>query len=196
MIFLNRHGTQFGLISKANISQDTFLFPEEHRGLRNVKHPSRRYEFIGIRQLRNKMIPNQEIIYLPSGKPALKDSVLHISISHSAHTICLGVSEFDIGLDIEAPNDRILRIISKFCSKEETSLFNEQSVHDMTLLWTLKEAAYKKANNPGLDFKKEIKIIERTNNNQHLCRVSRNNKISEFKLAHEEIQGQILTYTT
>ena len=45
-------------------------------------------------------------------------------------------------------------------------------------------------------FKKEIKIIERTNNNQHLCRVSRNNKVSEFKLAHEEIQGQILTYTT
>tara|TARA_B100000767_G_C19674455_1_gene496716 strand:- start:10 stop:600 length:591 start_codon:yes stop_codon:yes gene_type:complete len=196
MIFFDRSGTQFGLISKANISQDTFLFPEESLGLEKVKHPSRRHEFIGIRQLRNKMIPNHEIIYLPSGKPALKESLLHISISHSVHTICLGVSEFDIGLDIEAPNDRILRIISKFCSKEETSLFNEQSVHDMTLLWTLKEAAYKKANKPGLDFKKEIKIIERTNNNQHLCRVSRNNKVSEFKLAHEEIQGQILTYTT
>ena len=141
------------------------------------------------------MIPNQEIIYLPTGKPTLKESILQISISHSEQTICLGVSKSNIGLDIEAPRDRILRITSKFCSKEEATLFDEQCARDMTLLWTLKEAAYKKVDKPGLDIKKEIRIISRRQN-EHLCRVSRNNKITEIDLAHEEIHGQILTYTT
>ena len=195
MIFFNRSSTQFGVVSKTDISEDAFLFPKEKIELEKVKHPSRRFEFIGIRQLRNEMIPNQEIIYLPTGKPTLKESILQISISHSEQTICLGVSKSNIGLDIEAPRDRILRITSKFCSKEETTLFDEQCARDMTLLWALKEAAYKKVDKPGLDFKKEIQIISRRQN-EHLCRVSKNNKITEFNLAHEEIHGQILTYTT
>ena len=195
MIFFNRPSAQFGLVSKTDISEDTFLFPSERLGLEKVKHPSRRFEFIGIRQLRNKMIPEHEIIYLPTGKPTLKESILQISISHSEQTICLGVSKSNIGLDIEAPREQILRITSKFCSKEEATLFDEQCVRDMTLLWTLKEAAYKKVDKPGLDFKKEIQIISRRQN-EHLCRVRRNNKITEFNLAHEEIHGQILTYTT
>tara|TARA_B100000524_G_scaffold55537_1_gene25816 strand:+ start:6345 stop:6932 length:588 start_codon:yes stop_codon:yes gene_type:complete len=195
MIFFNRSSAQFGLVSKSDISEDTFLFPSEQLGLEKVKHPSRRFEFIGIRQLRNKMIPEHEIIYLPTGKPTLKESILQISISHSEQTICLGVSKSKIGLDIEAPKDRILRITSKFCSKEEATLFDDECIHDMTLLWTLKEAAYKKTDKPGLDFKEDIQIIARSQN-EHLCRVSSNNKITEFNLAHEEIHGQILTYTT
>mgnify|MGYP001268054879 CR=1 FL=1 len=195
MIFFNRSSAQFGLVSKSDISEDTFLFPSEQLGLEKVKHPSRRFEFIGIRQLRNKMIPEHEIIYLPTGKPTLKESILQISISHSEQTICLGVSKSKIGLDIEAPKDRILRITSKFCSKEEATLFDDECIHDMTLLWTLKEAAYKKTDKPGLDFKEDIQIIVRSQN-EHLCRVSSNNKITEFNLAHEEIHGQILTYTT
>ena len=195
MIFFNRPSAQFGLVSKTDISEDTFLFPSERLGVEKVKHPSRRFEFIGIRQLRNKMIPEHEIFYLPTGKPTLKESILQISISHSEQTICLGVSKSNIGLDIEAPKDRILRITSKFCSKEEATLFDDECIHDMTLLWTLKEAAYKKTDKPGLDFKEGIQIIARSQN-EHLCRVSRNNKITEFNLAHEEIHGQILTYTT
>ena len=195
MIFFNRSAIQFGLVSKADISEDTFLFPAEILGLEKVKHPTRRFEFIGVRQLRNKMIPNHEITYLPSGKPTLKESPFQISISHSEQTICLGVSKLNIGLDIEVPKNRILKITSKFCSKEDATLFNKECLHEMTLLWTIKEAAYKKASLPGLDFKKEIKIISRSKN-EYLCRVGKNNKVSEYNLAHEEIDGQILTYTT
>ena len=61
MIFFNRYSTQFGLISKADICDDIFLYPSERLDLDKVKHPSRRCEFIGVRQLRNKMIPNHEI---------------------------------------------------------------------------------------------------------------------------------------
>lgn len=195
MIFFNRYSTQFGLISKADISDDIFLFPSERLDLDKVKHPSRRFEFIGVRQLRNKMIPNYEITYLPSGKPTLKESPFQISISHSEQTICLGVAKLNIGVDIEVPKDRILRITSKFCSKEDADLFNKDCLHEMTLLWTIKEAAYKKANLPGLSFKKEIKIISRSKN-EYICRVGKNNNVSEYNLAHEEIDGQILTYTT
>jgi hypothetical protein len=65
----------------------------------------------------------------------------------------------------------------------------------MTLLWTLKEAAYKKFDSPGLDFTNNIKIIKRAENN-HVCRINVKNKVSELNLTHEEIHGQILTYTT
>ncbi|MBL6659998.1 MAG: 4'-phosphopantetheinyl transferase superfamily protein [Crocinitomicaceae bacterium] len=195
MIFFNRSSTQFGLVSKADISENAFLFPAEMLGLEKVKHPTRRSEFIGVRQLRNKMMPKHEIFYLPSGKPTLKESHFQISISHSKHTICLGLSKLNIGIDIEVPKNRILRITSKFCSREEAKLFNEQCIHDMTLLWTLKEAAYKKSDVPGLDFKNEIQIIKREEN-KHLCRVNSDIEMTEFNLAHEEIHGQILTYTT
>ncbi len=195
MIFFNRSSIQFGLVSKTEITQDLFLFPEERIGLEKINHPIRRFEFIGVRQLRNQMIPEQEITYLPSGKPTLKESTLQISISHSEQTICVGISQSNLGLDIEVPHDRILRIKSKFCSKDESNLFDEQCVHDMTLLWTLKEASYKKADSPGLDFKKEIQIITRKQN-EHLCRIKAKNKTTEFHLAHEEIDDQILTYTT
>jgi len=195
MIFFNRSAIQFGLVSKADISEDTFLFPAEILDLEKLKHPTRRFEFIGVRQLRNKMIPGHQIIYLPSGKPTLRESNCQISISHSEQTICLGISKLNIGVDIEVPKDRILRITSKFCSKEEANYFNKQCIHDMTLLWTLKEAAYKKFDSPGLDFTNNIKIIKRAENN-HVCRINVKNKISELNLTHEEIHGQILTYTT
>jgi len=195
MIFFNRSSAEFGMISKNDISDDVFLFPSERNRLKKIKHPARRAEFIGVRQLRNKMIPDHEIVYLASGKPTLNKGVLHISISHSEQTICLGLSKSNIGLDIEVPQDRILRIKSKFCSKEEATLFNEQSIYDMTLLWTLKEAAYKKTNQPGLNFLEEIKIIERLKNT-YSCRATAKKKVLEFNLAHEEIDDQILTYTT
>ena len=195
MIFFNRSSTEFGIISKNDISDEVFLFPSERNRLKKIKHPARRTEFIGVRQLRNKMIPDHEIVYLASGKPTLKEGILHISISHSEQSICLGLSKSNIGLDIEEPQDRILRIKSKFCSKEEANLFNEQSTYDMTLLWALKEAAYKKTDQPGLDFLKEIKIIERLKNT-YSCRAAAKKKVFEFNLAHEEIGGQILTYTT
>lgn len=195
MIFFNRSTIKFGLVSKTEISKDTFLFPSEILGLQKVNHSTRQFEFIGVRQLRNKMMPKHEIIYLPSGKPTLGQSHFQISISHSEQTICMGVSKLNIGIDIEVPKDRILRIKSKFCSQEESNLFNEKCIHDMTLLWTLKEAAYKKANKPGLGFKKDIKITKR-GENSHVCRINFDDKITEFNLAHEEFRGQILTYTT
>ena len=72
MIFFNRSSTEFGIISKNDISDEVFLFPSERNRLKKIKHPARRTEFIGVRQLRNKMIPDHEIVYLASGKPTLK----------------------------------------------------------------------------------------------------------------------------
>ena len=65
----------------------------------------------------------------------------------------------------------------------------------MTLLWTIKEAAYKYASQAGLDFKNNIRVLQK-NGNKHICRITKSNRVIEVAMAHEIVDGQILTYTT
>lgn len=195
MIVFERFGAQFGMLSKNLIEHNTFLYPNEIIELQKIKNQARKNEFIGVRQLRNTVAENQEISYGINRKPLLEKGSHEISISHSAQSICIGVSNTNIGIDIEVPSERVLRIRSKFCHKDEFNLFDKNSISDMTLLWTIKEAAYKYASQAGLDFKNNIRVLQK-NGNEHICRITKSNRVIEVAMAHEIVDGQILTYTT
>ena len=140
------------------------------------------------------MIKNQEILYLDSGKPYLKDSKMHISISHSDADICLCISENPVGIDIEIPSLQSVNVASKFCSHAESKLFNTSSIDDMTALWSIKESIYKKIDEPGLDFKKCIQVLER-GVSKTICVVKTNLTNIEVLIGHEKIENQFLTFT-
>lgn len=195
MIFFDRFGTRFGIVQKDLVDESTYLFPSEKKELDKIAHPSRQIEFKGIRQLRNVLAKDHRIYYNENGKPFLIDSDHSISVSHSDQSICLGLAASNFGVDIETPQQRILKISSKFCSEEETKLFDQTSIIDMTLLWTIKEAVYKTSDERGLDFKKSIRVFKSDKNN-HSCLVTKKNGISEIRLRHEFFEGQILTYTS
>ena len=108
MIVFERFGAQFGMLSKDLIEHNTFLYPNEILELQKIKNQARKNEFIGVRQLRNTVAENQEISYGINRKPLLEKGGHEISISHSVQSICIGVSNTNIGIDIEVPSERVL----------------------------------------------------------------------------------------
>ena len=193
VIFFKKGNTHFGLISKTKIDQNTFLKENERKDIIKITHPERIIEFKGIRQLRNKLIPDADIFYDSNGKPktSLKDT--HISISHSVSSVLMGVSTVPIGIDIEEIHPRILKVQSKFVHPEESINYSCDMMEDLTLLWTLKESVYKLCGIPGLHFKNGIRAIERSGN-KHKCIVPLDSGALEFYFEHERIDNEIITY--
>jgi phosphopantetheinyl transferase len=138
------------------------LFPEEREQLNTFKNDSRKIEFLGIRRLRNELDLISPIHYTVTRKPFLGSQLdTFISISHSKNYCALGVSSSQIGIDIEEMSPRIERIAERFVNVEETKFISEESVLDLTKLWTMKEAMFKLNNRTGIDFTSELIIEEK-----------------------------------
>ena len=193
MIFFKKGNTRFGLISKTKIDQSTSLKESEKQDFEKITHRERRLEFKGVRQLRNELIPNADISYDANGKPKTGIKGVHISISHSAKSVLMGVSHIPIGIDIEEIHPRILRVQSKFLHPEESIHYSYDMIEDLTLLWTIKESAYKLCGISGLNFQNDIRAVER-NKNKHKCIVPLDSGDLEFYFEHERIDNEIITY--
>ena len=94
--------------------------------------------------------------YLPDGKPVLADG-RYISISHTGFNVGIALSEkTPVGLDIQIPGNKVMRILDKFASDQEKKSID--SLEKAVFLWTAKEAVYKAAGIRGLSFK-SIRIM-------------------------------------
>ena len=100
------------------------MLDNEQVELKNLKSLKRENEYIGIRQLRNKLIPNKEIHYNSTGKPFLQLDNRYISVSHSTQSICLGLSDFPLGIDLEKIDKRVLKVRSKYINIEDKNGFS------------------------------------------------------------------------
>ena len=167
------------------------LFPEEREQLNTFKNESRKIEFLGVRRLRNEMNLISPIHYSVTRKPFLGVQLdTFISISHSKNYCALGVSSNEIGIDIEEMNPRIERIAERFVNMDEKQLINEESVLDLTKLWTMKEAMFKVNNRTGIDFKSEL-IIEEKSGENYFGRMLNENGWRRVKLACFQ-QGELV----
>lgn len=193
MIFFERHKIKFGSIKKTSVDLNTLMLNEENAELIKIKSLQRKNEFIGIRQLRNELIPNKPIFYNANGKPFVDKRENHISVSHSSKSICLAISKFPLGIDIEGIDERVLRIKTKYVNIEDKKYYRYNSVEELTILWTIKECLYKLYDIKGLSFKNDIRALSR-NNNDHYFAVHTKNGIQKHRLIHEKIDNEILTY--
>jgi phosphopantetheinyl transferase len=109
-----------------------------------------------------QLLPSQEIkiAYDDYGKPFLESSSDSISVSHSGDFSAAIVShDKTVGIDIEKVSSRIERIREKFLSPEELAgITGNHSLEMLYICWGAKESLYKLNGNPGLDFKKDIRI--------------------------------------
>lgn len=82
-----------------------------------------------------------KVAYLP--KIVLLDSNLHISKAHSNDYVLVGVSEKNLGVDIEKIKD--IKRPSKLLSEEELDIYNisEDKGRIFTMYWTAKESHVK-----------------------------------------------------
>ena len=145
---------------KININS-TYLTDKEELYLKNLTNENRKQEFLQLREIKNKTIGKIEIQYNNDGKPFLTDSGDYISISHSQNFIGFLKAPFNVGLDIEEINERVLKIKQRFLNANEQLLFGP-SVLNLTIAWTLKEALFKLNERKGIDFRKELLIEEKT----------------------------------
>jgi len=193
MILMERGTTKIGLLNKVDVDSDTWMSEIELKRFNGFHFENRKREFVGVRQIRNQLFPNESIINEPNGKPKFLSSSWHLSVSHSKESVCLGIGKSPIGLDLEGIDPRILRVKDKFVNQTEFELYPIDSQEDLTILWTIKESVYKLCNIKGLSFKNDILAYHR-NKNEHKCMVRTPEGEKKFTLLHERFDNEILTY--
>lgn len=112
------------------------------------------------------------IEHFENGAPFLEGYAGRISITHTDHffsvaslpkTPEINLDGFNprsaMGIDAESLNrSQVLKIRSRFLSEEELKLVPDTDLKSNILAWTSKEALYKLAFQPGIDFREDIQI--------------------------------------
>ncbi len=118
-----------------------------------------------LQQLLNK---NIDLIYDDLGKPHLKNQTGHISISNTKEFVAVIYHPANaVGIDIEIPSERIIKIAPKFVNEHEQKWMNERSTNSYQntfIIWCVKETVFKLIGGGGIDFKEHI-IVHEPNDN-------------------------------
>lgn len=113
----------------------------------------------------------RDIDHTESGAPLLYEGDERISVTHTAHLLAVATLAPTPGIDLEQFNLRtalgidaedkgraqVLKVRPRFLSEAELASIPEDSVEQNILAWTVKEAVYKAALQPGLDLR-DIRI--------------------------------------
>jgi phosphopantetheinyl transferase len=133
---------------------------------RNVTHPHKRLQHLAGRFLLQYLSPAFPYVLIQiadTKKPYLPDEQFHFSISHCGDYAAAIVStDKRVGVDIEMPVEKILRIQDKFLSEDEKEVFNVQNslfnVQLVTTFWSCKEAVFKWYGLGAVDFRENIRL--------------------------------------
>jgi phosphopantetheinyl transferase len=121
-----------------------------------IENQKRIIEKEGVKYLLQKYLPFDNLDYNPNGKPILASGG-YISISHSRSLIGIAWSfEYNIGLDIEEINERILKVESRFIHDEE-KLFSK-TLKDKISIWGIKEALIKIYDNKSFNLMNDLRV--------------------------------------
>ncbi len=113
------------------------------------------------------------IDHFPSGAPFLENSKERISITHTDRFLAIATipvpsgadlqhfsPDTALGIDAEKVNrQKVLNIRERFLSERELTMIPGEDVEMNILAWTIKEALYKCALTPGIDFRNALSII-------------------------------------
>lgn len=139
-----------------------------------------------------------ELCHEPSGRPYLRDCSLPISISHTKGYICAAKGKAEsIGVDIEYPGDRVLRVREKFVSPAEVGVLMSaglDELHACLVLWCAKEAAYKKCGMSGVDFREHFVLKEASGDRLSLSVEREDNPFGTLKLSFFVCEDYVLAF--
>jgi phosphopantetheinyl transferase len=135
---------------------------------RLITHPHKRLQHLAGRFLLQFLFPDFPLPLIQianTSKPYLPEESHHFSISHCGHYAAAIVSTTErVGIDIEEPTERILKVMPKFLTAAERQLIvphdTRQLVEAGTVMWSAKEAMYKWYSLGDIDFQKHLVIEE------------------------------------
>jgi len=137
-------------------------FNEYADEFKQIPTEKRQKEFLCARLLVNKLHDQPVLVsYDKAGKPVLAGSYSHISFTHSASWV--GViyhPNARVGIDMECPTDKILKVASRFCSEEEKTYFRVPDNRDeLLMVWCAKETVFKIIGSSVTDFAKTMQVL-------------------------------------
>lgn len=154
------YSTEWGQIAVASIPDIETLerdaTAEELQSVASVTALSRRAERLAWRALLRRLSPGVEVEYLGSGKPQLKNSRNHISVSHCRDCVAVALSQIPCGVDIERLDRNFSKVAARYISATEAALSADE--HWAAVVWCAKEALYKMAGREGVDFLRDMQI--------------------------------------
>lgn len=120
----------------------------------------RKREWLVTRLLLHRLIGSEaELLFRKNGQPFLSNGRA-ISISHSESLAGIVTGEKSVGIDIQAPDEKIYRIRKRFCQPGELedafNSFNE--LEYLTAIWCAKEAVFK-CFGERVHFSEDIRIL-------------------------------------
>jgi len=130
---------------------------------RHVSHPQKRLQHLAGRFLLKQLFPDfpvQLIQIADTRKPFLPDEAYHFSISHCGPFAAAIASTTErVGIDIEIPAAKVLRILAKFLHPHELQLLQHKiDPREATVLWSAKEAMFKWWGRGGVDFSEMLRL--------------------------------------
>jgi len=157
---------------------------------RDVTHPHKRLQHLAGRFLLQFLFPDfpyHLVQVADTRRPYLPNEEYHFSISHCGdYAAAIVSSESRVGIDIEIPSERIIRIKDKFLNEQEKQIWSMDGVQPdifaLTLLWSCKEAVFKWYGDGGVDFSDQINLLEQNKDTKIIgCAFTKNNsKLSVY----------------
>ncbi len=163
---------------------------------RQVTHPHKRLQHLAGRFLLQYLYPDFPIRLIQiadTRKPYLKDEKYHFSISQCGDYAAVIASKTErVGIDIEVPIDKILRIKNKFVNEKELELLHPKTIYDYTKIWSAKEAVFKWYGKGNVDFRKQIHLRPSDFENAFNCFFQKSNQ--EIMVNTTERSDIVLSY--
>ena len=168
--------------------KNTLLNTAELISAKELRNEKRKKEFLSSRIALKKIFNKElELKHHKSGKPFIKEAK-HLSISHSFNFLALACGDENIGIDIEKPQNRMVKLMPKILSEIEFMEFKKEPSIDLACkLWGAKEAILKYVGDRNLNYKEDIKA---ENIQLGIATYLKMN----FKVEFEKIENMILTY--
>ncbi len=129
-------------------------------------------------------------------KPHLIDNKQFISISHSyPYVVAIIHNQLPVGIDIEKPTDKLVRLAYRFLNKEEMLNAGADPIK-LCVYWTGKEAIYKLNGKKGLIFKRDIVIypFELAKRDTIRCGFFVNGNLVRLSLQYRQLKNNIISY--
>lgn len=159
--------------------------------------PKQAREYLGLRACLKKLDLDYDVNYDERGKPFLPTNK-EISITHSYGLVSVGVSEYNIGIDIElARPKKILNIKHKFARPDESCWIpKDNEIEYLHVIWGMKEGLYKLNGGNLWNFLNHYRVeeFELVENNQIICWISDEIKSRKYHAFYKMIGEYYLVW--
>ena len=108
--------------------------------------------------IRRELGDDVRIGYNENGSPQLLNRREYVGVSHSADFVAVILSHERCAVDVERLDRNFERVAARYIRPEEWTLSRDERL--AAVLWSAKETLYKYSDERGLDFLRDIKILE------------------------------------